>query len=468
MGQTLTHGVYLPDEGERNCYNGLASNWAILDGAVGTVADHTTALSGKAPLVHTHTKSDITDFPAYGNAAGTICEGNDSRLSDARTPVAHTHGKSDVTDLFNSANTWTDTNTYTVTGDVPIKITNGKDATNPSATEMKDIRFSDVNGKIIGGVRHSLESGGTSKMHLYSRSFSSDGSSNSNHGLLIVNNKQTGVHEVQSESNFIPSANNTYDLGSSSYQWNNLYAKNYYYNGTAWGLDKANTWTENNTFNNPIYLTSSLRANNSAFTSGTPSDNVFYNPLSMGGFVNNIWINSLAINGAVRKNGYNDFSIRVYSQTNNTLTGVVVETNADASDISFRPIANGPHNLGTSSYQWKTLNGINPGALSLPNIEASTNIAGIITDLTGTTQISLASGDIGWVYIQIPNVQGDYIEVQIGNSASIRYFVSAGYSDGLDSIEVLVPKPPVVTKVRVKATGGAVSKALLYSCLGNV
>ena len=112
MGQTLTHGVYLPDEGERNCYSGLAANWQILDSSVGTIAANTSALSGKAPLVHTHTKSDITDFPAYGNAAGTICEGNDSRLSDARTPVAHTHGKSDVTDLFNSANTWSNINTY--------------------------------------------------------------------------------------------------------------------------------------------------------------------------------------------------------------------------------------------------------------------------------------------------------------------------------------------------------------------
>ena len=87
MGQTLTHGVYLPDEGERNCYSGLAANWQLLDSSVGTIAEHTSALAGKAPLVHTHTKSDITDFPAYGNAAGTICEGNDSRLSDARAPV---------------------------------------------------------------------------------------------------------------------------------------------------------------------------------------------------------------------------------------------------------------------------------------------------------------------------------------------------------------------------------------------
>jgi hypothetical protein len=43
-------------------------------------------LGGKANSSHTHTKSQITDFPAYGNTAGTICQGNDPRLSDARTP----------------------------------------------------------------------------------------------------------------------------------------------------------------------------------------------------------------------------------------------------------------------------------------------------------------------------------------------------------------------------------------------
>ena len=143
MGQTLTHGVYLPDEGERNCYSGLASNWSILDGAVGTIAEHTSALSGKAPLVHTHSKSDITDFPAYGNAAGTICEGNDSRLSDARTPVAHTHGKADITDLFNSANTWTKDNTYTQYQNVAL---NGTEiGVAPTSQNRNGLLFKDKN-----------------------------------------------------------------------------------------------------------------------------------------------------------------------------------------------------------------------------------------------------------------------------------------------------------------------------------
>lgn len=35
----------------------------------------------------------------YGSSANTACEGNDARLSDARTPTAHTHPQSDVTGL---------------------------------------------------------------------------------------------------------------------------------------------------------------------------------------------------------------------------------------------------------------------------------------------------------------------------------------------------------------------------------
>jgi len=34
---------------------------------------------------------------SYGNSSGTACEGNDARLSDARTPTAHTH---DATDAY--------------------------------------------------------------------------------------------------------------------------------------------------------------------------------------------------------------------------------------------------------------------------------------------------------------------------------------------------------------------------------
>lgn len=40
MGQTLTNGIYLPDEGEVRCYAGLASNWTTLDVVVGGYRAH--------------------------------------------------------------------------------------------------------------------------------------------------------------------------------------------------------------------------------------------------------------------------------------------------------------------------------------------------------------------------------------------------------------------------------------------
>ena len=318
MGQTLTHGVYLPDEGERNCYSGLAGNWQILDTSVGTIAEHTSALSGKAPLVHTHTKSDITDFPAlanvatsgsyndlsnipasftpashshgnitndgkvgttankplitgtggvvqagtFGNAANTFCEGNDSRLSDARTPVAHTHGKADITDLFNSANTWAENNTYSKTVVIErntdigyflaLKNSVAELGSTPASATPATIGYSDKNNDKLGYMGMFYNTDGSNHFRLFVRNkFTSRSPSTS--GTVDYATFQLKLNADQSKegilrASFRPYENNTYDLGSSSYQWNNLYAKNYYYNGVAWGLDKANVWSANNQF----------------------------------------------------------------------------------------------------------------------------------------------------------------------------------------------------------------------------
>lgn len=57
--------------------------------------------SGGGP--HLHPLADIPDAGAcagcsFGSSAGTVTEGNDARLSDARTPLAHTHVLTDLTD----------------------------------------------------------------------------------------------------------------------------------------------------------------------------------------------------------------------------------------------------------------------------------------------------------------------------------------------------------------------------------
>lgn len=53
-----------------------------------------TGLTGGGDL-----SDDRTLAVVYGTTAGTACEGNDARLSDARTPTAHTHVIADTTGL---------------------------------------------------------------------------------------------------------------------------------------------------------------------------------------------------------------------------------------------------------------------------------------------------------------------------------------------------------------------------------
>ena len=226
MGQTLTHGVYLPDEGERNCYNGLAANWQLLDGAVGTIAEHTSALSGKAPLVHTHSKSDITDFPVYGTTAGTICEGNDSRLSDARTPVAHTHTKSDVTDLFNSANTWS--TEQTVLNNFYVVKENNYELgqSYPNGNHLSGLHIKDKNGSTVGLLDIVDRSYGNMEMRIrVQQKFDPNSNNRSTSGDILYNEMIVGI--TPTKNNYLGFnadlwGGNTYNLGTASSKWKTL------------------------------------------------------------------------------------------------------------------------------------------------------------------------------------------------------------------------------------------------------
>jgi hypothetical protein len=332
-----------------------------------------TGVTGKPndypPSSHTHTKSQITDFPAYGSTAGTICEGNDSRLSDARTPVAHTHTKSDVTDLLNS--------------------------------------------------------------------------------------------------NFIPSANNSYDLGSSSYQWNNLYAKNYYYNGTAWGLDKQNEWTnfQRMTSNPAVWY---LR-NNTVTLGSAPSSNRY-----IGMFFEDV-------NGAdlgyasfqANKNGYNSimFSLR-NSDGTNTYTGALRYRASTTGDYCFFPEVS-ECDLGISTNKWKSFNGLNPGALSLPNIYDSYDVVTTnwSTAYNQPNDLKINGADPGypgWLFIRLDNctAAGDFVIVRYFhvNATNLTFFGS--FISTASSYVLSVPiQAGITTKVWVSKIP---TTCKYYACLGTV
>ena len=78
------------DERLSNARTPLAHNHAITG-----ITNLTTELASKEPVIDKNTAFN-KDF---GNTAGSVCEGNDTRLSDPRTPLSHTHSLNDISDL---------------------------------------------------------------------------------------------------------------------------------------------------------------------------------------------------------------------------------------------------------------------------------------------------------------------------------------------------------------------------------
>jgi hypothetical protein len=80
--------------------NSLTVETAVPAGAVftDTVYDDTSLVAAVASKENAFTKNAAFNKD-FGSAPGTVCEGDDARLSDARMPLAHTHVKSDITDF---------------------------------------------------------------------------------------------------------------------------------------------------------------------------------------------------------------------------------------------------------------------------------------------------------------------------------------------------------------------------------
>ena len=62
---------------------------------ISNIAGLQAGLNSKEPVFSKNTGFNKN----FGSTAGTVCEGNDSRLSDARTPVTHNHVISTVINL---------------------------------------------------------------------------------------------------------------------------------------------------------------------------------------------------------------------------------------------------------------------------------------------------------------------------------------------------------------------------------
>ena len=384
MGQTLNHGVYLPAEGERNCYAGLAANWNLLDTALGDIA-------GKASATHTH-----------GNIT------NDGKLATADRVV--------ITDSTKSFTT-----------------------SNVTATELG----------YLSGVTSAIQT--------------------------QLNGKAADSDVVHKSGNETIGGNKTFSGG--------LYSSNYYYGTTAWGLDKANTWTGNNTFNKgnlgvqTDYTLGVLPATETAalLLDGRTTDNnfitqlaVYQSPIRGTGLrvtIRNKWDNNGYSPTGTSFNSHFEFLARADKTAFLQWSGYM--------NNNAYPLADNTYNLGTTNNKWKTLNGINPGALSLPknSYNSSYNIDTTNWATDGTI-ISYTPLLDGWLYINAKNddTNGDSFIIFDDGVSSFGSGVFGNKGLANNNVGLLCLMMPVNANngvnIRIKSPG--IVSARLYPCNGNV
>lgn len=162
------------------------------------------------------------------------------------------------------------------------------------------------------------------------------------------------------------------------------------------------------------------------------------------------------------RDGYNKsyISSRNYAgETHKFCTVGLRVPNDDVRSVDFLPSVNGIVNLGTSTNKWKTLNGINPGALSLPNPSPSVFIGKALPSSGG-----IITADVdGWLEIRAKATS---------SNALIQLFVAGGSSTYAkntgDDLIISVPVSAGVSVTIFYRDIEAPSVCRLVPCIGNV
>lgn len=265
--------------------------------------------------------------------------------------------------------------------------------------------------------------------------------------------------------NITPETDNTYSLGSSSYQWASVYAQTYYYKGTAWGLDKYNQWTEVNDFGNLIGLNGA-----ELWFKNINIDDFTTNPAEVSAkSILQLWNkNTTQYSGGLidyqMTDGSHVLEIVCFGYPLNSTTPYQHRFRFAAyrdGGADFYPIYNGGVNLGTSSNKWKTLNGINPGGLSFPNNSAAIDISANISDRAYGTN-SFVSPATGWI-----SVNSFATAIQIADDTTEMAITGSPGPDGYAAVFLPVRAGDSI-RILINQTSTTFQGFKLYPCLGNV
>lgn len=407
-------------------------------------------------------------LPIVGSITGTASKAiADEDGTSIKTGYVNVAGNQTVS----GQKDWTDTNTFSKTNSDTIQLKNGRVAIGEtiSSDAYTQLVFKDKNTDNLAYIRDNYIANGTNNLDFYVRNKYSNGSPSTTGSVVYtffgLSLDNTGKSYARLKGDFYPYTNNLYSLGSSSYQWSSVYAQSYYYNGTAWGLDKANVWTGNNNFSTLSLFSNSVTYNEAPSSSvELPSIRIFGGGRYCGAF-DYLW----------RPTGENVIRLSLGSYTSTGAFGYWACNFGIPRDFSdggkfgipaFYPNTSGGYDLGTSTNKWKTLNGINPGALSLPAISNFVELDSTNWNLDGTATDIIASGD-GWIQVVVNGDSTSYVALQVGYYSYPNCYYRATGNAINDSASAMIPVKSG-QGVRMYLKGASVYIARFFPMLGNV
>lgn len=461
MTTTLSEGVKVPDVGSVNWAGDLEVNWNLLNGALANLSGNV-----KTDRDNTWTGEQSFTLPIVGSITGTASKAiADEDGTSIKTGYVNVAGNQTVS----SQKTWSGNQFYTAGA---YHRNNSYEIGNTPASNVAiPIYFTDKVNAHTGYVRNVILTTGKTQSELYARNKFTSGAlsptgtdvSSTLQVEVQSNGDKTLYFDGSIRNNVLPYATNTYALGSSSYQWSSVYAQTYYYNGTEFSNKFVTIDTEQ-----------TITSLKTLSTAGSPQLRVKSTSIDL----TNTMVTSYRTI-SIRAIDKNDTTLGQiswnYKASDNTgrlnltqtsrdgvLGGVIIQHNGSNSTTDIMPYdTTNDHNLGTSTNKWKTLNGVNPGALSLPS-SSYVEIDTTNWDLTGATSQSYTPAVHGWLFVSIQNIAGNYLSIVGGRGA-----VSM---DGTGAQAGLRAALPAVANESVSITvkTGSIFAARFYPMLGNV
>lgn len=243
--------------------------------------------------------------------------------------------------------------------------------------------------------------------------------------------------------NITPETDRTYALGANNLRWQRINAESIY----NWG--------------SYIFSTGITAA-----TQGTQTTALDYNILNVitsDSSPLSFCFQCLSLSNTLTQHSLN---LRMFDSNGVLVASESLLYRLTSSGLSVYPLTSGQDNLGTSSNKWKTLNGINPGALSFPRTGTTANtdyidVSGDI-DLTTTSVQTLTASATGWLCLSFAYNKITSCQLSAGN-----YRTQTGSLGTSGYVGCAVPVTAGQSvNIRVDAT--ALYSARIYLCQGNV